>query len=195
MTYPPIPPGPNGPWPPPQQPPYQQPYQPPYGYGMPPQGYYPPPKPGGNRPLLIFGAVAVVALLVVVGIVAVVASSDGSDSRTASRSATSSDEEAIRALLEAPSLDSDSDISDALPYFCEADQELLRKIDDLGVASKDIVGQEPDRSTTVGDIEVNGDKATAQIENSAGPGKMYFRKEAGEWKICMSDMPGMPKVR
>ncbi|WP_102142931.1 hypothetical protein [Mycobacterium hubeiense] len=179
MTYPPIPPG-----SPPQ----------PYGYGMPPQGQYPPPTPGGNRSLLIFGAVAVVVLLAVAGIVAVVATSDSSGSPTAAGSE-SPDEEAIRALLAAPSLDSSSDISDAMPYFCEADQKLLEKIDDMGLDANEIAPQEPDPSSTISDIEVNGDKATARVENKAGTSKMYFRKESGEWKICMSDMPGMPPIR
>lgn len=218
------PPGPDGPWqpqqpPPPQQyppqygapqqyPDPQQPYGAPqqpygqqygapqqqYGYGAPQQGYpYPYPQPvppsGGNgKWLWIIGAVVVV-LVVVMGVV-VFAFSSGSDS--AAGSSSSSDEDAIRQLFEEASTNSSADFSDALPYFCTADRKLLASVGDLG--SMDIPMPESDTSTTLGDIDVNGDKATARIDNRAGAGKMYFRKESGEWKFCMSDMPGMPSL-
>ncbi|MDV3127209.1 hypothetical protein M1247_19960 [Mycobacterium sp. 21AC1] len=190
-------PDPQQPYGPPQQQ-YGQPYgqqygapQQQYGYGAPQQGYYPYPQPvppsGGNgKWLWIIGAIVVV-LVVVMGAVVFAFSGSVSD-----QAGSSSDEDAIRQLFEEASSNASADLSDALPYFCTADRKLLDSVGDLG--SIDIPMQEQDTSTTIGDIDVNGDKATARIDNRAGAGKMYFRKESGEWKFCMSDMPGFPSM-
>lgn len=174
----------------------QQPYgapQQPYGYGAPQPGYpYPQPQPaGGNRKGLIIGGVvaAVVALVVIVGIVIVMMMPSG-------------DERAIGKLLQ--DVGATDDFSAALDqYFCAGDKELFNfsALEELGIEPPDINSlpmEKPDESATIGDIKVDGDTATAKIDSETGSGTMYFRKESGDWKICMTDspsladMPGMP---
>ncbi|NKZ15045.1 hypothetical protein HGA11_29155 [Mycolicibacterium septicum DSM 44393] len=196
----------------PQQPqsPYGAPYgapQPPYGspygaqqpYGAPQQPYgYPapqPPKSGNGKWLAIAGAV--LAVVILVGGVAIFAlSGDSKDSRTNAGSSQSSSESAaeqeVRDFLDEV-MSSSSDLNEALPYFCQADQDLFDKIGGLDAID---IPKTTDSSGTaeITKITVNGSKAVVDISSSAGPGKLYLRKESGSWKICMSDMPGMPSM-
>ncbi|MUL80561.1 MULTISPECIES: hypothetical protein [unclassified Mycolicibacterium] len=202
----------------PQQPygsPYgapQQPYGMPYGaqqpYGAPQQPYgYPTPNPpsGGNgKWLLIAGAV--LAVLVLVGGIAIFAFGGDSDSNGGSNSAGSSHssggssksgesdaEKEVREFLDQV-MTSTSDLKDALPYFCQADQDLFNKIG--GLDSIDIPhSTDSSGSAEITKITVTGNKAVVDISSSAGPGKLYLRKESGSWKLCMSDTPGMPSMR
>ncbi|MDH6197253.1 hypothetical protein M2272_003906 [Mycobacterium frederiksbergense] len=192
----------------PQQP--QQPYGTPYGaqqpYGAPQQPFgYPDPQPagGGNgKWLLIAGAV--LAVLVLVGGVAIFAftrdsgSTGGRTSAGSSHSSSNpgeSDAEAeVRDFLEEMMANSSTDLSGALPYFCQADQDLFESIG--GLDAIDIPhSTETDGSTKITKITVTGNKAVVDISNQGGAGKLYLRKESGSWKICMSDMPGMPAMR
>ncbi|MCV7286376.1 hypothetical protein H7J87_13665 [Mycolicibacterium wolinskyi] len=170
----------------------QQPYgapQQPYGYGAPQPGYpYPQPQPsGGNRKGLIIGGVvaAVVALVVIVGVVIAMVMP-------------SSDERAIGQLLK--DVGSTEDFSAALDqYFCSGDQELFNfsVLEDLGIEPPDINSlpmEKPDESATIGDIKVDGDTATAKVESDSGSGTMHFRKESGDWKICMTDSPNLADI-
>lgn len=219
MTYPPnVPPqGPEGSWPPPQ-PPYRTPQQ--YGYGGPqlygysgPQPGYPylqpaPPSGGNGKWLLIIGAI--VAVLIVVAGGAVFAFTGDSKSGTASGS--SSDEDSIRQLFhdvgqEFGKYDKAKEAFEATEhYYCAADQKLIanvpdtppldestrKRLKDLGIEVPDSEVQAPDASTTISDIAVDGDKATASVSSDSETQTLYFRKESGDWKLCMSDMPGLP---
>ncbi|CRZ15146.1 Rv0361 family membrane protein [Mycolicibacterium neworleansense] len=189
----------------------QQPYGAPYGaqgpygaqqpYGAPQQPYgYPTPKPpsGGNGKLFaIIGAV--VAVLVLIGGIAFFALSGDSDSNKGRTSAGSSQsagesdaEQEVRDFLDEV-MASSSDLSEALPYFCQADQDLFEKIG--GIDAIDIPKTtDSSGSAEITKITVDGNKAVVDISSSAGPGKLYLRKESGSWTICMSDMPGMPSM-
>ncbi len=191
------------------QPPYgapygaPQPYGAPYGqpYGAPQSPYgYPTPQPsgGGNRMWLAIGG-AVLAVVVIVGGVLIFAlngdsgSSGGRSSAGSSQSSGSSDaEKEVRAFLDEV-MSSSGDLKEALPYFCQADQDLFKKIG--GLDAIDIPKTtDSSGSAEITKITVNGSKAVVDISSTAGPGKLYLRKESGSWKICMSDMPGMPSM-
>lgn len=182
------------------QQPYGSPYgQQPYGAPQPPYGYpTPQPPSGGNgKVLLIVGAV--LAVLILVGGVAIFAlsgdsgSSGGGISAGSSRSSSESDaEKEVRDFLDEV-MTSTSDLKQALPYFCQADQALFDKIG--GLDAIDIPKTtNSSGSAEITKITVNGNKAVVDISSSAGPGKLYLRKESGSWKLCMSDMPGMPSL-
>ncbi|OBG81344.1 hypothetical protein A5699_09590 [Mycobacterium sp. E802] len=194
----------------PQQP--QQPYGSPYGapqqpYGAPQQPYgYPTPHPpsGGNNKWLLIGGAVLVALILVGGIVifALSGDSDSTGSRTtaggssqsggSSSSGESDAEKEVRDFLDEV-MTSTSDLKDALPYFCQADQDLFEKLG--GLDAIDIPhSTDPTGSAEITKITVNGNKAVVDISSSAGPGKLYLRKEGGSWTLCMSDMPGMPSM-
>ncbi len=186
----------------PQQP--QQPYGMPYGvqqpYGAPQQPYgYPTPNPsGGGNGKWFAIAGAVLLVLVLVGGIAIFASSRDSDSSGGRASAGSSQsgvsdaEQEVRDFLDEV-MSSTSDLKDALPYFCQADQDLFAKLG--GLDAIDIPKTtDSSGSAEITKITVNGNKAVVDISSSAGPGKLYLRKESGSWTLCMSDMPGMPSM-
>lgn len=194
----------------PQQPqqPYGNPYgapQQPYGaqpYGAQPYGApygYPTPQPtkGGNGKWLAIGG-GVLAVLILLGGVIFFAtrgdsdSNPGRNSASSSQSGTSDAEQEVRDFLDEV-MASSSDLSEALPYFCQADQDLFDKIG--GVDAIDIPKSTGSSGTAeITKITVTGNKAVVDISSSAGPGKLYLRKESGSWTICMSDMPGMPSM-
>ncbi|MED5811850.1 hypothetical protein VST63_05700 [Mycolicibacterium sp. 050232] len=194
----------------PQQPygnPYgapQAPYGAPYGaqqpYGAPQQPYgYPTPQPpkGGNGKLLAIGGAVIAVLAVVVGVIffAVNGDSKSNGGSTSAGSSQASDaEQEVRDFLDEV-MASSSDLSEALPYFCQADQDLLDKIGGVGAIdvpkSTDSGGSEADISK----ITVNGDKAVVDISTNRGAAKLYLRKESGSWKICMSDSPQLSGMR
>ncbi|MGW4095410.1 Rv0361 family membrane protein [Mycobacterium sp. NPDC004974] len=197
----------------PQQQPYgtpygapQQPYgvQQPYGapqqpYGAPQQPYgYPTPQPpkGGNGKWFAIAAAVIVVLALVGGVIFALSgdskSNGGRTSAGSSQSSGSDAEQEVRDFLDEV-MSSSSDLSEALPYFCQADQDLFDKIG--GLDAIDIPKTtNSSGSAEITKITVNGSKAVVDISSSAGPGKLYLRKESGSWKICMSDMPGMPSM-
>ena len=156
--------------------------QQPYGYG--PQGYPQPQPPAGNKKgLIIGGAIAAAVILVaIIGLVVVLLVPSQS-----------SDQKAIQQLLK--DVGSTSNFSTALDnYFCAGDQALfdMSALEELGIDPSLIDSppmETPDENATIGDITVDGDKATAKIESRGSTGTMHFRKESGEWKVCMSDSP------
>ncbi|AKS35003.1 hypothetical protein [Mycolicibacterium goodii] len=174
------------------QPQYGQPQQPygydPYGPGA-PQGYPQPQPPSNNkRGLIIGGAIAAaVILIVIIGLVVVMLIPRQS-----------SDQKAIQQLLK--DVGSTSNFSTALEnYFCTDDQALfdMSALEELGIDPSMIDSppmEKPDESATIGDITVDGDTATAQVQSKAGTGTMHFRKESGEWKVCMSDSPTLSNM-
>ncbi|UAK54475.1 hypothetical protein KZ781_10590 [Mycolicibacterium smegmatis] len=166
------------------QPQYGQPQygQQPYGYG--PQGYPQPQPPSSNKKGLIIGG-AIAAVVVLVAIIALVV--------VLLVPSQSSDQKAIQQLLK--DVGSTSNFSTALDnYFCAGDQALfdMSALEELGIDPSLIDSppmETPDANATIGDITVDGDKATAKIESRGSTGTMHFRKESGEWKVCMSDSP------
>ncbi|MBU9764462.1 hypothetical protein FR943_11480 [Mycobacterium sp. TNTM28] len=194
----------------PGQPPYGAPYgaQPPYGAPQQPYGYPAPTPPGGgNGKWLAIGA-AVLAVVILIGGIAIFALSGDSDSNSGRNNAGSSqssggkssggssnesdEQKEVREFLQEV-MSSSSDLKDALPYFCQADQDLFEKFG--GLDAIDIPhSTDPSGTAEITKITVNGSKAVVDISTSAGPGKFYLRKESGSWKICMSDMPGMPSM-
>ncbi len=112
--------------------------------------------------------------------------------RGLSQSGEGSAEQEVRDFLDEV-MSSSSDLNEALPYFARP----------IRTSSRRSAGWMPStfRKTTdssgtaeITKITVNGNKAVVDISSSAGPGKLYLRKESGSWKICMSDMPGMPSM-
>jgi hypothetical protein len=184
----------------PAQPGYGYPPQQPPGAGYPGQGY-PPPKSGGSGKWWLIGGAAVLAIIGVVLTIALANTSDGKGPNpTAAHSTGSSDEDQIRSLMSTPA----SDPHDMEQRFCKNDREVFDKLGGLG--SLDVPGDSTTKingDVSITDIKVVGDKATARVEisgngNSGIPNStIYFRKESGDWKLCMTDSPalaGLPGV-
>lgn len=193
----------------PQQPygnPYgapQQPYGAPYGaqqpYGAPPPYGYPTPQPpkGGNGKWLAIGGAILAVLVVVGGVIAFALSGDSKsngDRTSAGSSQTSDAEQEVRDFLDEV-MASSSDLSEALPYFCQADQDLLDKIGGIGAIDVPKTTDSGGSQAEISKITVTGDKAVVDISTSKGPAKLYLRKESGSWKICMSDSPQLSGLR
>lgn len=213
-NYPPPPSGPQGSWDPnqnPQQPPHayeypaydtppqaqqpypQQPYgqQPyggvPYGYGTPPPGYpygYPPQPPKKNNSTWwILGGLAsvlIVAALVVGGVFLF---------RSGDQILVSTDEAQIQQLVEEfGAAGNTGKFSDLAQYFCAAEAGMFGALGELGdiLEGMDVPQSTSNTEVTATDIVVKGDVASAKM-NAGGPfDTAYFRKESGEWKVCMS---------
>lgn len=210
MTYyPPQQPGPQGPWGPQQQgswdpqqqqppqayeypaydvPPPAQPYgQQPYGYGAPPPGYpygYPPQPPKkSNGTWWILGGLAsvlIVAALVVGGVFLF---------RSGDQILVSTDETQIQELVqEFGAAGNTGKFSDLGQYFCAAEAGMFGALGELGdiLEGMDVPQSTQTTEVTATDITVKGDVASAKM-NAGGPfDTAYFRKESGEWKVCMS---------
>jgi hypothetical protein len=208
--YPPQQPGPQGPWgpqqqgswdpqqqqPPPQAyeypaydvPPPAQPYgQQPYGYGAPPPGYpygYPPQPPKkSNGTWWILGGLAsvlIVAALVVGGVFLF---------RSGDQILVSTDETQIQELVqEFGAAGNTGKFSDLGQYFCAAEAGMFGALGELGdiLEGMDVPQSTQTTEVTATDITVKGDVASAKM-NAGGPfDTAYFRKESGEWKVCMS---------
>ncbi len=207
MTYyPPQQPGPQGPWGPEQGPEQQpptydypayeappgQPYgQPPYGaqpygYGAVPPGYpypYPPQPPKkSNATWWILGGVAsvlVIAALVVGGMFLF---------RSGDEILVSTDEAEIAQLVEDFGAAGNSgDFSELGRYFCAAEAGMFSALGELGqiLQGFEMPGI-PTTEVTASDIQVKGEVASARMSDAGAFDTAYFRKEAGEWKVCMS---------
>lgn len=210
MTYyPPQQPGPQGPWGPQQQgswdPQQQQPPQAyeypaydvpppapaygqqPYGYGAPPPGYpyaYPPQPPKkSNGTWWILGGLASVLLVtaLVVGGVFLFRSGD--------QILVSTDEAQIEQLVkDFGAAGNTGKFSDLGQYFCAEEAGMFGALGELGdiLENMDIPKSTQSTEVTATDITVKGDVASATM-NPGGPfDTAYFRKESGEWKVCMS---------
>ncbi|MGV9796989.1 Rv0361 family membrane protein [Mycobacterium sp. NPDC003449] len=175
------------------QPPYGA-TQFPYGYGGPQQGYpypqpnpYPQPQPpGGNRTGLIVGGL-VVGLVVLVAIIGLVIA----------MMLPSGDERAIKQLFEDMG-HSTGKVDELKQYFCAQDQQFFIPIDtsaleELGIEVPDIAPENPaETAGGIDDIKVDGNEATAKVTAEGGQYTIYFRKESGDWKVCLSADPSMP---
>jgi hypothetical protein len=207
--YPPQQPGPQGPWGPQQQgswdpqqqqppqayeypaydvPPPARPYgQQPYGYGAPPPGYpygYPPqpPKKSTGTWWILGGlaSVLIVAALVVGGVFLF---------RSGDQILVSTDETQIQELVqEFGAAGNTGKFSDLGQYFCAAEAGMFGALGELGdiLEGMDVPQSTQTTEVTATDITVKGDVASAKM-NAGGPfDTAYFRKESGEWKVCMS---------
>lgn len=194
-----------------QQGPYQQgPY--PQGPGYPMQPGYPPGFPGPNAPKpnntkwwLIGG----LSILVVVGVAlagVIWVNSGDSGTSTAQHSgfgsgsgdSGSSDEAQIRSLLTNLGSDGSDFMQSMRQHSCAKDAQLYDKIGAIGpIKVPDSSSSGTGATATISNIEVTGSKATADLTtgNAARPPlTLYFRKESGDWKICMSDSPVFGKL-
>jgi hypothetical protein len=80
-----------------------------------------------------------------------------------------------------------------MKFYCSEDQKIMKKYDPsiLGSSGAGIpeTTARP-HSIEVTDVKVDGDRATAAITTDGQPdGAAYFRKEDGDWKLCMADDP------
>lgn len=192
-------PGPPG-WDPQQQPPavpypaYPQYDNPQYGapppYGYPPQQGYPyqypypaPPPPKRNRGWLIGASIAAVVLVValVIGGVLLFRAND--------TPAVSKDESEIQQLVkDFNAAGSTGKFADMAQYFCKAEAGMFGALGQLGeiLGGIEAPTNAPKTEVTATDIKVRGEVASAHM-NAGGPfDTAYFRKESGEWKVCMS---------
>ncbi|MHA3022651.1 Rv0361 family membrane protein [Mycobacterium sp. BMJ-28] len=205
MTH--YPPQQPGPWDPAQQPaavpypaypPYDAPqYGAPPPYGYPPQGAYAPPQQGlpypypypappqpkRNRGWLIGGGIAAVVLVIalVVGGVVLLRS-------TATPQASKDESEIARLVQDFNAAGSSGKFSDLAQYFCKAEAGMFGALGQLGeiLQGIEVPSNAPKTEVTATDIKVKGDVASAHM-NAGGPfDTAYFRKESGEWKVCMS---------
>ncbi|ANE81280.1 hypothetical protein A7U43_20090 [Mycobacterium adipatum] len=172
----------------PAQPYRQQPYnQQPYGYGAPPPGYpygYPaqPPKKSNGTWWLLGGlaSLLIVAALVVGGVFLL---------RSGDQILVSTDEAQIQQLVEDFSAAGNTGkFSELGQYFCAAEAGMFGALGELGdiLEGIDVPQGAPTTEITATDITVKGDVASAKM-NGGGPfDTAYFRKESGEWKVCMS---------
>ena len=186
----------------PMQPGYPQaPYP---GYPMAP-GFPPgpPPAPKSNKWLLIGGLSAVVIVGVVLAAVLGFnyldnAKSGTSTAQGAGGSSSSSDESQIRGLLTNLGADGSNFTETMRANSCAKDQQLWDEIGNMGPIS--VPGDSSSKKggkATISNIEVDGDKATAQLTTEGTTTRsltIYFRKESGEWKICMSDSPMFKRI-
>ena len=172
MTY---PLGSNPPWPGHQPQPFGGPPQyqaSPQQYG---DGVTPPSGGGGNKGVLIGGTISGVVLMVVTIGIAVFALMP-------------SEERTIKDLLEkvaatngVPSL--------AKQYYCKDDYKIFVGFDNnSGLDDSERRILPPVKLRADLSVEITDDHAVV----TGGAERLYLRKESGEWKICMSDMPGMP---
>ena len=161
---------------------------PPYGY-PPQQGYayqypYPaPPPPKRNRGWLIGGGIAAVVLVValVIGGVLLFRAND--------TPAVSKDESEIQQLVkDFNAAGSTGKFADIAQYFCKAEAGMFGALGQLGeiLGGIEAPSNAPKTEVTATDIKVRGEVASAHM-NAGGPfDTAYFRKESGEWKVCMS---------
>lgn len=166
--------------PPPYQPhggppPYQAPG--PYGYGM--------PSPGQNnskRTALILGGIGGAIILLVVIVVAVVMGTG---------SGPYSDERAIKQVFE--DIGEAGSASESMKYFCAEDQQMMKKYESSMPDSFDAdIPEATGRpgSVELTEVKVDGDRATATVvSDGESDGSAYFRKEDGDWKLCMAEDP------
>jgi hypothetical protein len=162
------------------------------GYG----GAFPPPPPSSNgKTALIIGLV----VLVVVGLGLagwLVLKGDSSSSNTAGggtsqASGSGSDEDQIRNIFSKT-----NGVSGPQDLMCANDLKLAGRFGGNlpgGAGTAGGAGR-PDISANVSNIQVDGDTATATVSGTIGSrqlpsGQMYFRKESGKWKMCMTDSP------
>lgn len=187
-------------WDPQQQPPaVPYPAYPQYGapqYGAPPQYGYPPqqgyayqypypapPPPKRRRGWLIGGSIAAVVLVIalVIGGVLLFRAND--------TPAVSKDESEIQQLVkDFNAAGSTGKFADIAQYFCKAEAGMFGALGQLGeiLGGIEVPNSAPKTEVTATDIKVKGEVASAHM-NAGGPfDTAYFRKESGEWKVCMS---------
>jgi len=162
------------------------------GYGQPPgfppgPGYPGAPTPNKNKKTLLIGGLTVLAVIgIVIGVVLWTSDSGGGLSALGGNS----DEDQIRSLM--------SDPTSLKDHRCEADNKFFSKFPGLSGGKRAPVG--PTVKVTVNSVDVTGERATVNISTHSSSGTdttttIYFRKESGEWKYCLTDSPEMKKLQ
>lgn len=189
---------------------YPQGAYPPPGYPIPPgypmqPGFPPgqPPAPKNNKWWLIGGLSAVVVVGVVLAAVLGFSYLDNAKSGTSTAqgtdgSSSASDESQIRSLLTNLGADGSNFTQTMRANSCAKDQQLWDEIGNMGPIQVPGGGSsKKGGKATISNIEVDGNKATAQLTTEGATTRsltIYFRKESGEWKICMSDSPMFKRI-
>ena len=189
MTHhPPQQPGPPGPWDPRQQQPQAFEYPAYPGYPVPspdhPYGYPPAPRQGNGIWWIVGGIVSalVITALVVGGVFLF---------RNGAQIAGPSDEAEIQQLVQEFSAAGNSgQFADLGRFFCAAEAGMFGALGELGqlLEGIDIPETAPTVEVSATDIQVKGDVASATLATGGPFETAYFRKESGEWKVCMSAM-------
>ena len=125
-------------------------------------------------------------ICVVIGVVVWTSGSGGGLSALGGNS----DEDQIRSLMSEPTALKD--------HRCEADNKFFSKFPGLADGKKAPV--KPNVKVTVNSVDVTGERATVNVTTRAESGReasatVYFRKEGGEWKYCLTDSPEMKKLQ
>jgi hypothetical protein len=142
---------------------------------------------------LIGGLAVVVVIALVVGVVLVTRSSDNATPAPSASGSSNSgaEEDEIRQLFDEIAANSSAELADVVQYFCAEDRKLLESVGDLGQFDIPVQDSGSAHEAQISDIEVDGNEATARVDTDMGGGTMYFRKEAGEWKLCMTASPAL----
>ncbi|MEN4448712.1 hypothetical protein [Mycobacterium sp. SM3041] len=161
------------------------------GYGQAPgfppgPGYPGAPTPNNNKKFLIGGLALLAVIGIVIGVVVWTSGSGGGLSALGGNS----DEDQIRSLMSDPTALKD--------HRCEADAKFFSKFPGLADGKKAPVG--PKVKVTVNSVDVTGERATVNVTTRAESGReasatVYFRKEGGEWKYCLTDSPEMKQLQ
>ena len=85
-------------------------------------------------------------------------------------------------------------------HRCAADDKFLNKYPGLADASGTKAPVGPKVKVTVNSVDVTGDRGTVNVTTHGESGReatttIYFRKEGGEWKYCLTDSPEMQKIQ
>lgn len=63
------------------------------------------------------------------------------------------------------------------------DATLLKAIGGKAGCKKAAAGQPKDKTTTISDLKVDGDKASATVKDKSGSTTVKFVKDSGTWKV------------
>ena len=156
-----------------------------FGYGAPPPelapGYPPPPQRGSRRKWLLMSGVAGAAVAVVGAVVGV--------SLLVHAAGEENDIEALVADFAAAV--ETGDPTAVVGYLCSEEATVLTKALDVEggapVQPPQSDSTAPASQAGATDIVVRGELASAVFTESAeDKGTLYFRKESGQWKVCMA---------
>ena len=143
----------------------------------------PQPPTNSKRPIVLLAAIGGVIILAVVGVIFFTGGIGGS-----------SDQRAIERLFK-DMAETDGSMSATKKFFCAADQKMMNSIDPKVLEELGVEVPEPTTTPTgsveITDVKVDGDKATATVTSDGRSDTVHFRKEGGDWKMCMADDPSI----
>ncbi|MUL65567.1 hypothetical protein BOO86_13905 [Mycobacterium sp. CBMA 234] len=172
----------------------------PMGPGFPGQPGFPPPTPPrSNRKLAIIGAsIAVLVVVIVFAVLQFVPGSKSGSSGSGVPIGQASDEDQIRDLLSS----NIETFDDFKAHSCANDVKVYNMLPSISGKFDKGAGGDAGPGTTgrteITDINVNGDRATVNVNSTSGINNVPLRKEGGEWKFCMTDSPkfkGLPGLK